>query len=103
MITTIVQFRLPEPQTLEDAAAVFRSTAPKYRDMRGLIRKVYLRSEDGDMVGGVYLWQSRADAERVYTPEWEAFVEARYGTRPTISYFDSPVIVDNLSGEILTE
>ena len=102
MITAIVTFELPEALTKDQAAAIFRSTAPKYRELPGLLRKVYLHADDGRSVGGVYLWQSRADAERVYTEDWKAFVREKYGTTPTISYFNSPVIVDNISGEILS-
>jgi hypothetical protein len=45
MITAIVQFALPKPITLEEAARAFESTAPKYQGLRGLVRKYYLRRE----------------------------------------------------------
>ena len=54
MITTIVHFPLPAPLTLEEAREVFRSPAPIYRNVPGLVRKVYLLSEDGRTAGGVY-------------------------------------------------
>ena len=44
MITAIVQFELPKPVSLEEAARMFESTAPKYQNLPGLIRKYYLRS-----------------------------------------------------------
>ena len=47
MITAIVQFSLPKPSSLEEATRAFESTAPKYQGLRGLVRKYYLRSEDG--------------------------------------------------------
>jgi hypothetical protein len=103
MITALVQFKLPAPISLEQAREIFESTAPKYKGMQGLIRKYYLLSEDGAMGGGVYLWESREDAERVYTGEWKQFVTEKYGTAPTVVYFDTPVIVDNLSGQILKD
>ena len=65
MITTIVQFSLPKPFSLEEAARAFESTAPKYQGLRGLVRKYYLRSEDGRHVGGIYLWETRAAAESI--------------------------------------
>jgi hypothetical protein len=40
------------------------------------------------------------DADRVYTAEWRAFVEGKYGTPPTIEYLHSPVMVDNSAGTI---
>lgn len=103
MITTLVQFTLPAPITRDEARRVFESTAPKYQSVAGLIRKYYVLSPDGATAGGIYLWQSRADADRLYTDEWKAFVRGRYGADPTIAYFETPVIVDNLSREILAD
>ena len=103
MITALVQFKLPEPLTRDKAEEIFSSTAPKYRGFQGLIRKYYVLSEDGGTAGGVYLWKSREDAERLYTDEWKKFIFDKYGTEPSITYFASPVIVDNLTGEILKD
>ena len=60
MIAAIVQFSLSKPISLEEAAHAFELTAPKYQGLRGLVRKYYLRSEDGCRAGGVYLWETRA-------------------------------------------
>ena len=103
MITALVQFKLPEPLTRDKAEEIFSSTAPKYRGFQGLIRKYYVLSEDGGTAGGVYLWKSREDAEQLYTDEWKKFIFEKYGTEPSITYFASPVIVDNLTGEILKD
>jgi hypothetical protein len=103
MITTVVQFQLPSPITLAEATARFESSAPKYRNIPGLIRKYYIRSEDGRVAGGIYLWETRAAAERVYNGEWRERVENLYGAKPTIAWFDSPVVVDNLAGGAITK
>jgi hypothetical protein len=100
MIVAIVTFSLPKPVTLDEITKVFQATAPKYRGMPGLLRKNYFMSEDGRRAGGIYVWKSRADAERVYTPEWRAFVESKYGTPPAVEYLHSPVMVDNREGTI---
>lgn len=100
MVLTLVQFALPEPFTPAQAQAVFASTAPRYRGMQGLVRKHYVLSEDGRTAGGVYLWQTRADAERVYTEDWRQFVRDKYGCEPQLTYFHAPVTVDNVVGEI---
>ncbi len=101
MITAIVQFRLPQPITREKAREIFSGTAPKYTDVHGLIRKYYVLSEDGGTGGGVYLWKTRSDAERLYTDEWKKMILEKYGNEPTVQYFACPVIVDNLTHEIL--
>lgn len=67
MITVITNFRLPKPVTREEARRIFLSTAPKYLGVPGLVRKVYVLSEDGSTAGGVYLWKSRAEADAAAT------------------------------------
>lgn len=101
MITALVQFSLPKPITVAEAKAIFASTAPRYLGMDGLIRKYYVLSEDGQTAGGVYLWASRAAAERMYDGTWRAFVQEKYGTEPRLTYFETPVLVDNVSQEIV--
>jgi len=103
MITALVQFSLPAPLSVEQARAIFHSTAPRYLGMPGLVRKYYVLSEDGRTAGGVYLWQTRADAERVYTDEWRQFVRDKYGSAPRLSYFEMPVLVDNATGQITAD
>jgi len=101
MITAIATCQWPSPITLDEARKIFLSTAPKYRGMAGLIRKYYLLSQDGSTVGGVYLWNSREEADALYTESWRAFVREKYGTDPSVVYMDCPVVVDNLSQEII--
>ncbi len=93
MITAIVNFPLPADVDLDKAKAMFEQTAPRYAGMPGLVRKYYLFGNGKG--GGVYLWESRAAAEAVYTPEWRQRIASHYGAEPEITYFDSPVIVDN--------
>lgn len=100
MIASIVTFRLSKPWTLEDASAVFTSTAPKYLGKTGLVRKHYYIAEDGSRAGGIYFWKTKADAEACYTPQWKAMVTEKYGSPPEILYVEVPVSVDNVSGII---
>ena len=95
MIVAIVRFALPAPVSLEEAARMFESSAPKYQGLPGLVRKYYIRAEDGRSAGGVYLWESRAAAEAVYNGEWRDRVAALYGSQPSVEFLDCPVVVDN--------
>jgi hypothetical protein len=103
MITAFVQFKLPQSLSIEKAREIFLGTAPKYREIHGLIRKYYLLSQDGGTAGGIYLWNSQEDAESLYTEEWKNFIHDKYGALPSVTYFESPVIVDNTTGEITTD
>ena len=103
MITAIVNFKLPADIDAKKAAELFKSSAAKYRGLKGLVRKYYLFDEQSRIGGGVYLWQSRADADAVYTPQWKAYIAERYGTPPDIRYFETSVVVDNESDKILAD
>ena len=103
MITAVVQIPLPKPVSSEEAARAFELTAPNYQGLRGLVRKYYLRSEDGRRVGGVYLWETRAAAGAVYSIEWMARVQKLYSAEPEISWFETPVIVDNNAGGTISK
>jgi hypothetical protein len=100
MIVTITTFNLASPATLAEITKTFQATAPKYQGVAGLLQKNYFLSEDGKRAGGIYVWESRADAERMYTPEWRKFVEGKYGTPAQVEYLHSPVMVDNRDGSI---
>lgn len=100
MIVTIVTFNLATPTTPAEMTKTFQATAPKYQGLAGLLRKNYFVSDDGKRAGGIYVWQSRADADRVYTAEWRKFVEGKYGVPPQIEYLHSPVMVDIREGTI---
>jgi Putative mono-oxygenase ydhR len=97
MIVSIVTFKLPKPWTVAEAAAVFKSTAPKYLGKPGLVRKHYYITEAGDRAGGIYFWESKAAAEACYTRDWKAMVIEKYGAPPDILYAEVPVSVDNLA------
>jgi heme-degrading monooxygenase HmoA len=95
MIIAVVEFELGKSVTLDEAARMFEGSAPKYRGLPGLLRKHYIRSEDGQTVGGVYIWKSREAADAVYNDEWRSFVTDKYGQAPVVRFFDNPVSVDN--------
>jgi hypothetical protein len=101
MITAIVRFKLPATVSSEQASKLFQGSAPKYQGLSGLVRKYYLFDEKTRTGGGVYLWESREAAEAVYTPEWRRMIAERYGAEPDILYFETPIIVDNETEEVL--
>jgi hypothetical protein len=99
VIAVLVTFTLPGSTSRAQAIENFNATAPRYRGMAGLACKYYVVGEatpSGTPAGGLYIWNSRADAEAVYTKEWIARVTERYGVAPRFTWYDAPVIVDNL-------
>jgi len=99
MITTIVKFRLPPGVSRQQWLQNSKEMAPRFQSVPGLIRKNFLFSSDG-WAGGVYTWESREAAERCHAGVWRDNLRKLYGAEPEITYFDSPVIVDNASKHI---
>lgn len=100
MITAITEFKLPKGTTLAKATEMFRASVPRYAGFPGLIRKYYLYGAD-ESVRGVYLWESRAAAEKLYTEDFRKAVRERFGSDPTITFFDTPIVIDNLTRETI--
>ena len=102
MITVIVQFETSNKASRADVVQALRDSVPRFQNVPGLIRKYYLYGEDS-VAGGAYLWESRAAAEALYTPEWCARVAGIYGGTPRIAYFETPVVIDNSTGEVIDD
>lgn len=102
MITVFVQFKLPTSVTRDQATEFFSNIASMFYDIPGLMRKYFLLSEEGTTAGGIYLWNSRKDAEDFYTENFSLGIIEHFGCEPSITYFDSPVVVDNLIGKTIT-
>ncbi len=103
MITTIVRFKLPATINSAKAAELFAGSAPKYQSLPGLIRKYYLFDAESRTGGGCYLWESREAAERLYDAAWRKMIIERYGSAPEISFFETPVVVDNTLGKTILD
>ena len=100
MLTAIVQYKLPSHIDHAACAAHFRTIAPDFRTVPGLIRKQFIYAEDG-WAGGVYLWETRAAAEAFYTGPWLDGIRQRYGMDPDIKFFETACITDNAMGVVL--
>jgi heme-degrading monooxygenase HmoA len=97
MFIAIVQIPI-EKRSKQDAVKAAKGSAPTFRGAPGLIRKYYLNGDAGG--GGVYLWESREAAEAWYNDDWWRRAEKSFGVRPTVTYYDNYVVVDNANGEV---
>ena len=102
MITATVQFKYAKGTSREVAMKNLKASVPRFLGAKGLIRKHYLYSDNG-IGGGAYLWESREAAETMYTPEWRKQLAKRYGAEPTVTYFETPFVIDNTTGDVIDD
>ena len=95
MIAALVLFENVENLSRDAAATRFNTTAPSYRGRDGLHSKAYIYAEDNRSLGGFYVFNSREDAEALYTDAWRVRVTEIYGVEPTVQYFEVPVMIEN--------
>ena len=93
MINAIVEYTLPPSIGRQECLEHFTKIATGFREVPGFLRQHFLYSEAG-VGGGVYLWESREDAERFYAGPWLEGIRRRDGVDPTSTYFETLVICD---------
>ena len=103
MITEIVLFRLPDGMSREDAIAKYRLSIPTWQANPDLIRKAFLFDEHSRRGGGVYHWKSMDAAKLGHGSEFQKRIEATFGSKPEFQYFDTPIILDNTTKQVVDE
>ena len=103
MFTVIVYFKLSEKMTREQIIHNFELTTEKWSKNQDLIRKNYLIDLDRGIAGGVYLWKEKMHAEIWLGAEFRKSVRDNYGEEPTFQFFETPIVVDNVTGDIVKE
>ncbi len=102
MITVFSKFQLRPGLSREQAVAEIQETIDWYRGREGCIRKYICLNWDERYGYGVYLWESREVAEQFYAVA-TAEIERQTGAKPEIIYFDTPVVLDNSTGELFLD
>jgi hypothetical protein len=101
MITVIVNFKIAEDVDENAIKQKFLETSPMYRDVSGLIRKNYLIDIERHTAGGVYTFDNLENAKMWFDQERINWLTNRYSS-PSITYFETPIVVDNESGNIVS-
>ena len=103
MITSITRFQLPPGIPTEAVKNGFLEVAPHFKRPSGLLRKYFLISEDGKTGGGVYLWNSMDEARTFSEGVLRQMIRDKFQVEPSIEYYDAPVVVDNITSEIIAD
>ena len=99
MITEIVTFRIPASMERERVIALFEESAEVWRAYKKLHRKNYLYDPEAGIAGGVYTWDSIEDAQEAHGEAFHARVADTFGSKPEFQYFETPVVVQNQTGD----
>ncbi len=92
-VAVVVSIPLPSGTPREQAVAAMQKSMPQYQALPGLARKYFTLSDDGRF-GGIYLWNSRTEAQAWFSDGWRAKATATYGVAPEVTYFDVPIVLE---------
>lgn len=95
MITEIVTFEIPEGMGREEIVRLFEDSAAIWRAHPKLHRKNYIYDPEAGLAGGVYTWDSIADAQEAHGAAFVARIAETFGSTPSFRYFETPVVVQN--------
>ncbi|HTZ78128.1 MAG TPA: hypothetical protein VMC10_09475 [Stellaceae bacterium] len=99
MITATVRYKLPAQIDRAACREHFHRIAPGFREVKGLISKHFICGDSG-WAGGVYQWESLADAKAFYSGPWLDGIVERYGMRPEIEFYEVFAVTDNAGGDV---
>ena len=103
MISEYILFDLPAGITREEAVQDMVEIAPIWRKNPDLIRKTFLYDPQNNQGGALYTWHNREAADKAHNEAWRQRLWDTYKTKPTIRYFETPLIADNALGETVSE
>ena len=86
LVTTVVRFRAPHGVVRTNGREVFEHATPLCRSIPGLLRKYYLC--EGQLGGGLYLWEDRQAAERFHTAEWCETLAREFGVLAEVLFIE---------------
>lgn len=100
MITAIVNWRVAPGTARKDLLERFKKSIPVYKGRPGLVRKYICFDVENNQGFGIYLWESREQAEAFYEMA-KPIIRQETGFEPVVELYDTPIVVDNLTGETL--
>lgn len=99
MIVEIVSFDMPPGLDNDGVIADARSVVAHWQSNPDLIRKHFVKSADGK-IAGIYVWPNEAAGRKAHDAAWLERFQERTGTKPTITYYDMFMLIDNEAGTV---
>ena len=95
MHTVIWTINANEGTSKADILYGIEASGPDYKSIPGLIRTNFGITADGKSVVETYLWQSKADADKFFSKEWEIEAYRRWQSAPMRRQdLETPLVVE---------
>ncbi|TSA41697.1 MAG: hypothetical protein D4R58_01090 [Betaproteobacteria bacterium] len=95
MHTVMLTINVNEGTSKQDILQQIEASGSENKGIAGLIRTYFGITADCKSVVEIYLWQSKLDAEKFFTHEWDASVSRRWQSAPMRwQDFETPLVVD---------
>jgi heme-degrading monooxygenase HmoA len=85
---TITQVKTPWYASRAMVVNRMRKTIPEYQLIKGLRQKMYAFTENRQLFGGIYLWESEPDARAWFNQAWFEKTEKKYGKKGEVAYYE---------------
>lgn len=96
MHVVIWKYQVMEGKNRQDLLDAINGSVPDYQNVRGLIRKYCGIAPDCRLVAEIYLWASKAAADKFFNAEWDGETSRRWESAPMIREdYDVPVVVES--------
>ena len=96
MHIVIWNYEVMEGKSRQDLLEAIQADAPAYCKAPGLLRMDYGFAPDLKSVVQVFLWRSRADADRFFDPLWDGATSRRWeSARMTRRDYEAPVLIED--------
>jgi len=100
----IWKFDVMEGKNRQDLLTVMHGAAPDFQGVPGLVRKHYCIAPDCRSVLEIYLWQSKAAADKFFDHAWDAETSRRWeSARMTRQDFEAPVVVESAQNRVVSD
>jgi hypothetical protein len=104
MHVVIWKYDVMEGKSRQDLIDSVNADAPDYRGVPGLIRMYYGIAPDFRSVVEIFLWKSKAAADRFFNAEWDGETSRRWESAAMSRLdYDAPLVVESGQGRLVTE
>jgi heme-degrading monooxygenase HmoA len=89
MIIQIVKFKTTLSE--EEVMAIARERAPEFQALPGLLQKYYIKSDQPDQYGGIYVWDSMESLKSYRESDLAASIPEAYKVQgqPVLEIYDT--------------